>query len=583
MFRGNVVQLIVLLSVLVWLPVFAKTADGQPEDTVRLVEKAQFVSRQEMVVAAHPLAVEAGAEILKDGGSAVDAMVAVQMVLNLVEPQSSGIGGGAFLLHHDAETQQVVAIDGREVAPALATEHLFLDDSGKARSWPDVVPGGLSVGVPGTLALMKHAHAKFGRLPWGELFDHAIQHAETGFPVSPRLAGSLHSYGGQRLKQFDEARRYFFPDGKPLAAGEILKNPAFADTLRHIRSQGLRSFYGGQIGEDIVRTVQSSAINSGLLSLDDLGAYRVIERPPICTTYRDHQICGMGPPSSGGIAVAQMLGMLETFNLPMLGMDHPLTWHLFVEAGKLAYADRNMYVADGDFVSVPVDGLLSKSYLASRAQMIDLNEGLQTPVDAGIPEGLSSQWYPDNRDGLPGTSHVSIHDQYGNAVSLTTTIESGFGSGLFVRGFLLNNELTDFSFTPFADGKQVANRVQAQKRPRSSMAPVIIYGPEGELRFILGSPGGSRIINYVAQTIIGLIDFDLSPQDAVDLGKISSRNGTVDLEKNTAMAGLKSYLEAKGNRVKLRDLNSGLHIIAVNQGQLIGAADPRREGIGLGR
>ncbi|MCH1501647.1 MAG: gamma-glutamyltransferase, partial [Litoricolaceae bacterium] len=237
-------QLIVLLSVLVWLPVFAKTADGQPEDTVRLVEKAQFVSREEMVVAAHPLAVEAGAEILKDGGSAVDAMVAVQMVLNLVEPQSSGIGGGAFLLHHDAETQQVVAIDGREVAPVLATEQLFLDDSGEARSWPDVVPGGLSVGIPGTLALMKHAHAKFGRLPWGKLFDHAIQHAEMGFPVSPRLAGSLNSYGGQRLKQFKEARRYFFPDEKPLAAGEILKNPAFADTLRHIRSQGLRSFYG---------------------------------------------------------------------------------------------------------------------------------------------------------------------------------------------------------------------------------------------------------------------------------------------------------------------------------------------------
>ena len=576
-------QLIVLLSMLVWLPVFAKTVDGQPEDTVRLVEKTQFVSRKEMVVAAHPLAVDAGAEILRDGGSAVDAMVAVQMVLNLVEPQSSGIGGGAFLLHHDAETQHVVAIDGREVAPALVTEHLFLDDSGEARSWPEVVPGGLSVGVPGTLALMKYAHAKFGRLPWGELFDHAIQHAEMGFPVSPRLVGSLHSSGGQRLKQFDVARRYFFPDGKPLAAGEILKNPAFADTLRHIRSQGLRSFYGGQIGADIVRTVQSSVINPGLLSLQDLGAYQVVERSPICTTYRDHKICGMGLPSSGGIAVAQMLGMLETFNLPMLGMDHPLTWHLFVEAGKLAYADRNMYVADGDFVSVPVDGLLSKSYLASRAQIIDLNEGLQTPVDAGIPKGLSSQWYPDDRDGLPGTSHVSIHDQYGNAVSLTTTIESGFGSGLFVRGFLLNNELTDFSFTPSADGKQVANRVQSQKRPRSSMAPVIIYGPKGELRFILGSPGGSRIINYVAQTIIGLIDFHLSPQDAVDMGKISSRNGTVDLEKNTAMAGLKGYLEAKGNRVKLRDLNSGLHIIAVNQGQLIGAADPRREGIGLGR
>jgi gamma-glutamyltranspeptidase/glutathione hydrolase len=438
-FERGIVRIIVLLGVLVSELIFAQTADFQPEDTLSVGEKVLFVSSKEMVVAAHPLAVEAGAEILKSGGSAVDAMVAVQMVLNLVEPQSSGIGGGAFLLYHDAATQNIVAIDGREVAPVLATEQLFFDASAEVRSWSEVVPGGLSVGVPGTLALMKHAHTKFSRLPWCELFDRAIQHAEEGFPVSPRLAGSLDSYGGQRLKQFDEATRYFFPDGRSLAAGEILKNPEFADTMRQIRSQGLGPFYSGQIGQDIVRAVRSTAINPGLLSPEDLEAYQIVERSPICITYRDHTICGMGPPSSGGIAVAQILGMLETFNLPMLGIDNPLSWHLFVEAGKLAYADRNMYVADSDFVSVPMEGLLSKSYLTSRAQMIELNEGLQTPVEAGTPEGLSSRWFPDDRDGLPGTSHVSILDQYGNAVSLTTTIESGFGSGLFVRGFLLNN------------------------------------------------------------------------------------------------------------------------------------------------
>jgi gamma-glutamyltranspeptidase / glutathione hydrolase len=571
-----------LITLFMSTTVFGQAGDVQPEDTISITKKQSVVSQNEMVVAAHPLAVEAGAEILKDGGSAVDAMVAVQMVLNLVEPQSSGIGGGAFLVYHDAEIQAVTSIDGRETAPAAASESLFLDADGRARPWPDVVPGGLSVGAPGTLALMWHAHAKYGRLPWQRLFDQAIAHAETGFVVSPRLAGALASHGGQRLQKFSPARAYFFPNGQPLVAGQLLKNPEFAETLREIRQSGLESFYRGPIAEDIVNAVQSAELNPGHLALNDLSVYSVVERESVCTLYRDHRVCGMGLPSSGGISVAQILGILETFNLRSLGPEHPLTWHLFSEAGKLAYADRDMYLADSDFVSVPVNGLISRDYLVSRSATIDLNRALPTPVDAGTPDGFAF-WFPDTRDELPGTSHVSIRDQYGNAVSLTTTIESGFGSGLWVRGFLLNNELTDFSFVPSKNGRLVANRVQPTKRPRSSMAPTIIYGPNGDVKYILGSPGGSRIISYVAQTIIGLIDFDLSPQQAIDYGRISSRNGTIDIERNTALTAVESFLEARGHRVSLRDLNSGLHVIAVENDELIGGADPRREGVSAGR
>ncbi len=560
----------------------ADAFDRQPEDTVTVRQKGPFFGSREMVVAAHPIAVEVGSDILKSGGSAVDAMVAVQMVLNLVEPQSSGIGGGAFLLYHDATANQLVTLDGRETAPKAATPALFLNDSNTPRPWPEVVPGGLSVGTPGTLALMKRAHERYGRLAWSQVLEPAIDLAEAGFYVSPRLSGSLSSYGGKRLHQFNEARNYFFPKGEPLSVGYLLKNLEFAATLRELSRSGLAAFYDGEIGRDIVAAVRGSTINPGRLSVDDLASYQVIDREPVCIPYREHRVCGMGLPSSGGITVAQMLGILEPFNLPMLGPDHPLTWHLFSEAGKLAYADRNQYLADGDFVDVPVDGLIDRDYLASRSRLIDLNRAMPTPVSAGQPTGFV-QRYPDHRDGLPGTSHVSIIDQFGNAVSLTTTIESGFGSGLFVRGFLLNNELTDFSFIPEKNGLPVANRVEAMKRPRSSMAPTMIYGPDGSLRFILGSPGGSRIINYVAQTIIGLLDFNMSPQEAINLGRMSSRNGAIDLEKETEIALMADKLGRLGHEVKLRDLNSGLHVIEVKKDRLIGGADPRREGIGMGR
>jgi gamma-glutamyltranspeptidase/glutathione hydrolase len=570
------------LGLFCWVPTSLAQGDIQPENTVEIAAKESVSATREMVVAAHPLAVEAGMEILMRGGTAVDAMVAVQMVLNLVEPQSSGVGGGAFLLYHDAKSQSLIALDGREFAPQSVSETMFLGDDGKPRRWFDMVPGGLSVGVPGTLALMDHAHARFGQLPWNTLFDRAIELAANGFEVSTRLSKSLDGYGGKRLQRFPAASDYFFPNGQPLQSGELLKNPQFADTLSTIQRDRGESFYRGQIAREIVDAVQGSPINPGVLELADLAAYRTIERNPVCSHYREHRVCGMGPPSSGGVTVAQILGILEFFNLKLLGPDHPLTWHLFVEASKLAFADRNLFLADSDFINVPVDALLAKEYLRDRATLIDLNSALKVPVAAGAPVETAGR-VPDSRDGLPGTSHVSIVDRYGNAVSLTTTIESGFGSGLFTSGFLLNNELTDFSFIPQKNGQTVANRIEPRKRPRSSMAPTMIYGPDGALKYVLGSPGGSRIISYVAQTIIALIDFDMSPQDAVNQGRISSRNGSIDIEKETEMMAFESNLASRGNKVKARDLNSGIHVIKVLPSQLIGGADPRREGIALGR
>ncbi len=563
-------------------PISVAQNETQPEHTVAITSKGSVVATREMVVAAHPLAVGAGLKILERGGTAIDAMVAVQMVLNLVEPQSSGIGGGAFLLYHDAQTKSLISLDGREFAPQRADETMFLDDDGKPRRWLDMVPGGLSVGVPGTLALMDHAHARFGRLEWDKLFEQAIVLATNGFIVSPRLSKSLEGYGGKRVRKFTEASDYFYPNSHPLQPGDLLKNPQFAKTLKMIQRDRGESFYRGQIAREIVASVRESVINAGIMDMADLAAYQTIERNPVCSQYRGHRICGMGPPSSGGVTIAQILGILEFFDLEMLGPDHPMTWHLFVEAGKLAFADRNLFLADPDFGEAPIDALLAREYLRNRAALIDLSSAMAVPVEAGAPvEAVSLS--PDTRDGLPGTSHVSIVDRDGNAVSLTTTIESGFGSGLFASGFLLNNELTDFSFLPQKHGKPVANRVEPRKRPRSSMAPTIIYGPDGSLKYVLGSPGGSRIISYVAQTIVALIDFDMSPQEAVNQGRISSRNGSVDIEKETEMMVFASALKSRGNSVKVRDLNSGIHVIEVESNQLIGGADPRREGIVLGR
>ena len=537
-----------------------------------------------MVSAAHELATQAGIDILNRGGSAVDAAVTVQTVLNLVEPQSSGIGGGAFMVYFDAMSGDILTYDGRETAPKLASPELFVDDDGKPLKFFDAVVGGLSVGTPGTIALLGRAHAEHGRLPWVKLFDPAIELARDGFPVGQRLAGMLAGKVGDRLKTFSQTRQFYFPNDTALKAGEIVANEKFANALSTIAEQGPSAFYHGQIAKNVVQSVQNAPGQAGFLAVTDFQSYRALQRPPVCHSYRSYRICGMGPPSSGGIAIGQILGILEHFDLASMGAENPLSWHLIVEASKLAFADRNQYVADSDFVRVPVDGLLNKQYLHERAQLIDLHSAMSTPVAPGQPPGLQTVDYqPDTSDGRSGTSHFSIIDRQGNAVSMTTTIEGPFGSQLMVHGFMLNNELTDFSFVPKRDGQWVANRVQPGKRPRSSMSPTIVLNPDNSIRLVIGSPGGSRIIGYVAKTLVAVLDWNMPVQSAIDLANVVNRNGSTDIEEGgRGIVTLQAELAKLGHDVRVKKLTSGLHGIEIVDHHLRGGADPRREGVALG-
>jgi gamma-glutamyltranspeptidase/glutathione hydrolase len=547
-------------------------------------ETPAVAAKQFLVTTAHPLAAQAGYDVLAEDGTAIDAMVAVQLVLNLVEPQSSGIGGGALLLHFDGMTGDLKALDGRETAPHAADSRMFLGPDGQPLPFYGAVVGGGSVGTPGTLKLLLEAHHRWGKLPLERLFQPAIDLAEGGFAVSPRLAGLLAGDTVERLKADPTARDYFFPGGQPLQAGQVVKNPAFAETLRLILSDGAKAFYQGPIGADIVAAVQGAAGNPGRLAMEDLAAYRVVERQPLCTAYRLWQICGMGPPSSGGIAVGQILGLLEHFDMKAIGPDTADAWHLFAEAGKLAYADRDRYVADADFVSVPVPGLIDDGYLTARAQAISLDRAAPVPVAPGNPPWRKAQeWTSDTSAEPPDTSQVSIVDADGSAVSLTTTIEGNFGSHLMVRGFLLNNELTDFSFLPEANGRPVANRVEPGKRPRSSMAPTIVLDADGQPVLVIGSPGGARIIPYVAEAIVAVLDWGLDMQQAINLGHVVNLNGRTELEAGTPVAGLKDALAARGHDVVVTEQSSGLQGIEITKSGLVGGADPRREGVALGK
>jgi gamma-glutamyltranspeptidase/glutathione hydrolase len=540
--------------------------------------KKPVSTQHDMVAAANPLAVAAGHEMLKQGGTAVDAAVAVQMVLNLVEPQSSGIGGGAFMLFHNGHNGLLTAYDGRETAPAAAKPDRFLDKEGKPLGFYDAVVGGKSVGVPGTLRLLELAHRQHGKLPWAKLFEPAIALAQNGFAVSPRLhmlIGADH-----RLIQ-DRARAYFFnADGAPLAVGQMLANPAFAATLKRIAEEGADALYKGEIARDIVETVRSHPTNPGDLTETDLAGYKVKVREPVCGRYRAYKVCGMPPPSSGGITVLQILGILEPFDMKALGVNSLISVHLFSEAGRLAYADRNQYLADPDFVKPP-PGLTDSAYLRERSALIKLDASMGQ-AKAGVPpvaSAASRRYGTDNALELPSTSHFSIVDKYGNAVAMTTTVEDAFGSRLMTRsGFLLNNELTDFSFAPMDDGKPVANRVEAGKRPRSSMSPTIVYDGRGRLFAVLGSSFGSTIINDVAKSLIALIDWSLDPQAASSLPNYGSRNGPTELERGTAVVALEPRLQALGHDTRLIDDISGVHAIVRTRTGWIGGADPRREG-----
>ncbi|MES2714061.1 MAG: gamma-glutamyltransferase [Pseudomonadota bacterium] len=547
---------------------------------------AQPLAQRHMVAAAHPLAAEAGLAMLRDGGSAIDAAVAVQMVLTLVEPQSSGIGGGALILHWDAAERRIVAVDGREAAPAAATPALFLRN-GEPMTMADAIVGGRAVGVPGTVAALEAAHRQHGKLPWARLFEPAITLAEAGFPVSQRLAREI-ARDGRRLAEDPAAHAYFFDAaGQPLAAGHRLRNPALAATLRALATQGSAALHRGPIASDIAAAVRAHPTNPGLMTTDDLAAYQPRLREAVCTEYRSRRVCGFPPPSSGGIAVGQILGVLEHFDLARLAPNSLDAAHLIAEAGRLAFADRAVYLADPDHVRVPVRGLLDRAYITARAQLVDRLRAMPSAPRAGNPPWREAALHaPQDDQPEQGTSHIAIIDEAGNAVSMTTTIEAVFGAQVMVRGFVLNNELTDFAFRPEIDGRPVANAVGAGKRPRSSMSPTLVFDEEGRLAFIVGSPGGARIIGYVAQTLVGLLDWNLAPQGAIDLPHVLTLGTTVELEAETPIAALRPALEAMGHRVVVGTLGSGLQAIRIRRDgtavAIDGGADRRREGAALG-
>lgn len=553
-----------------------------PEVAASLAAKARgepILAKDWMVAVASPHAADAGARVLKEGGTAADAMVAVQVVLGLVEPQSSGIGGGAFLVWFDANTGKLTTLDGRETAPMAATPRLFQNANGERLKFWDAVVGGRSVGAPGTPALMEAAHKRWGQKAWSDLFLEAIDLAESGFSVSPRLA-ALVAADADRLRQFPDTAAYFFQDGEPLVEGSRLINLEYADVMRRMADEGARVIYSGEIAKAIVNTVRSAENNPGVISLTDLDIYEVKERAAICVPFRGHQVCGMGPPSSGALTVGQILGLLDRF--PAGSRDNPQTMRLIGDASRLAFADRGRYMADSDFVPMPTKGLVSADYLSDRAKLLIGSEAL-TDVLPGSPEySHASLWADDMSLELPSTSHISIVDSYGNALSMTTTIENGFGSRLMTNGFLLNNELTDFSFSSHIDGVPIANRVEPGKRPRSSMSPTIVL-KDGLPTLVIGSPGGSRIIGYVAEAIVAHIDWGMNVQAAVSIPHAVNRFGTFDLEKNTSLENMVGPLEALGYEVNLRALNSGLHAISIAKDSLVGGADPRREGIALGQ
>jgi gamma-glutamyltranspeptidase / glutathione hydrolase len=551
---------------------------AKPGQTIE-AKPAGVWSHGAMVAAANPLAVEAGLDVLRAGGSAVDAAIAVQAALGLVEPQSSGIGGGAFMLHYDAKTGDVVAYDGREVAPAGATERLFLDDEGKPLPFLAAIQSGRSQGVPGAVAMLHMAWQDHGKLPWARSWRPAITLAENGFAVSPRLNTMTATVKRFGTPGPDAVAYLFGADGNPLPVGSIIKNPAYAQTLTRIATQGPKGFYEGPLAAAMVARSAQAPL-PGTLSLEDLKNYKPNRLEPICRPYRERSICGMGPPSSGGIGVLSTLGILANFDMQSSGSTTALGWHRLIEAQRLAYADRDVYVADDRYVAVPIKGLLDADYLKSRAALIS-DTAAMTKVEAGNPPG-SVRRGRDATGGVTGTSHFVIVDKVGNVVSMTTTVESIFGSQRMVGGFFLNNQLTDFSFAIVdAQGQPIANAPAAGKKPRSSMAPTIVFDKNGHFELAIGSPGGNAIIGYVAKAIVGTLDWGLSPQDAIALPNVIARTSPVALERSRATPELIAGLEALGQKFREGGgaEGSGLHAILVTPSGLVGGADPRREGV----
>jgi gamma-glutamyltranspeptidase/glutathione hydrolase len=564
--------------VLAFLALFAGSAYAaeaqSPEPATGITSPKGATTNSYMVVAANPLAADAGAAIIKQGGNAIDAAIAVQLVLNMVEPQSSGIGGGAFLVYWDAKAKRLTTFDGRESAPATATPKRFLNPDGSPMEHMAALVGGRSVGVPGVLSMLELAHREHGKLPWPRVFAPALKIADEGFAISPRLHDLLQN--DPALRNWEPAHSFFYlPDGSAKPVGAILKNPDLAQVLRGVARGGAAAFYKGRVAADIVRTVQNAPTNPGDLTEADIAGYQAIERPPLCGPYREYSVCGMGPPTSGGIGVIQTLGLLQRFDLSAMG-DHSAQWtQLMGEATRLVMADRAAYIADPDAISVPTAALIDPGYLQSRSLLIDPNRHMPEVEPGKLPTKGADNRFPAASPEFPSTSHFSIVDRDGDIVAMTTSIENAFGSRLMVDGFLLNNTLTDFSYGEVAQGRVVANAVGPNKRPRSSMAPTIVFRGKNPV-MVLGSPGGPAIPDFVVKTLVALIDWHMTPAAAAAAPNVISFGDALLIEP--ALADLKPQLEALGDQVRVVDFPSGIHAIAIEKGRLVGGADPRREG-----
>ncbi len=556
----------------------ATHAEMSPEPDTGFTPKTAVSGRDFMIVTAHPLATKAGYEILKRGGTAADAGIAAQLVLGLVEPQSSGLGGGGFALYFDKQSGRLVSLDGREKAPASVGKHLFRSPNGQPMNFYKAAIGGRAVGVPGTPALLEKLHEWYGRLEWRDLFSPAIALADNGFEVTPRL-GKMVVKDRPRLRRYTDTRLYFFPDSvTPIHEGYVLRNEEYGQTLRSLALSGASVFYEGEIAREIVETIRDIPDNPSSMTIEDISGYHVKERPPVCGLYRGYKICSMGEPSSGGLTLLNILGILQHFDLRALGPDHPKNWHVIGEASRLAFADRNFYMADPDFVKTPGRALIDPAYLKSRAAQI--SDKPIANLKPGKPAGWSGQGAADNMQRPPGTTHLSIIDRYGNVLSMTSSIENAFGSRVMAGGFLLNNQLTDFSFVAEENGVPVANRPQGGKRPRSSMTPVIMFDPKGRPVLVTGSAGGSAIIGYVLQTILNIVDWDMDVQSALDAPHIVHRGQEFEFERE--QRDLRMKLDQIGHPSKVKELNSGLTAIHRAGTLYFGAADPRREGTALG-
>jgi gamma-glutamyltranspeptidase/glutathione hydrolase len=543
----------------------------------------------QLVVSANPHASAAGRAILRAGGGAVDAAIAVQLVLTLVEPQSSGIGGGAFMLFYAAPAAgndgEITAYEGRETAPAAATPDMFLGANGRPESFNNVGVGGLAVGVPGALRMLEVAHREHGRLPWADLFAPAIELAESGFEVSPRLFGLLNGF--KRFARGDDFRRYFYDaNGEPHPVGYRLENPEYAAALKLLAAGGAAPMHTGALAAAIAAEVRDNNVRPGRMTPQDLAAYEAHVSAPLCTPYRAWRVCGPQLPSSGGVTTQQVLGVLAQFKLPDIRTQPVQAIHLFAEASRLAFADRNLYLGDPQFVAAPVAGLLDAGYLRTRAALIDPTKAMATIAPGEPLPAAAWEFAPGTASERPSTSHFSIVDRYGDGVAMTTSVQGAFGSQLMVGGFILNNQLTDFDYVPAVGGKPVANRVEGGKRPLSSMSPTMLLDERGRLRLIVGSPGGTRIIGFVAQSIVGIVDWNLDVQQAVAAPHFLAEEGPIELEEGTAIAAHEQALEALGHNVALNNMNSGLHAIAIEHTRrgrvLFGGVDPRREGVALG-